>query len=401
MKVLFVTWDGPQVSYLEGLFLPIFRRLAAHGYEFHVLQFTWGNKKFLQQNKKNCEKSGVPYRSVNVWRRPVSVGSLVTAVKGAWDIRKACREWNIDIVMPRSTLPALATLLAMRRRSTPIVFDADGLPLDERVDFSGSSSSGLIYRLLRDIEAQAVRKASVVLARSSKAIDILYARAGAGTSVKKFHVVSNGRDATLFNPHDQSSRNQVRESLGVDLNSPLLVYAGSLGEQYCLLEMFAIFEYVLEKRSDARFLIMTGSPEYAVNKLASFPKIKEDVIIISVTPKQVSKYLAAADIGLALRKASFSMQAVAPIKLGEYLLCGVPVIASRGIGDTNKISADVGFLLDEISEEHLYKSAFWIVEMFPNKRELMRECSQNIGNANFSLEASIISYLSALRSLHQ
>ncbi|MFD1691116.1 hypothetical protein ACFSHR_04825 [Azotobacter chroococcum] len=30
--------------------------------------------------------------------------------------------------MPRSTLPALATLLALRGRAVPMVFDADGLP---------------------------------------------------------------------------------------------------------------------------------------------------------------------------------------------------------------------------------------------------------------------------------
>ena len=34
MNVLFISWDGPQVSYLEGLFLPIFRALKTHGIQF-------------------------------------------------------------------------------------------------------------------------------------------------------------------------------------------------------------------------------------------------------------------------------------------------------------------------------------------------------------------------------
>ncbi len=41
MNILFITWDGPQVSYLESLFVPIFRKLEERcGAHFHVLQFT-------------------------------------------------------------------------------------------------------------------------------------------------------------------------------------------------------------------------------------------------------------------------------------------------------------------------------------------------------------------------
>ena len=50
----------------------------------------------------------------------------------------------------------------------------------------------------------------------------------------------------------------------------------------------------------------------------------------------------------ALRRSSFSMRAVAPIKLGEYLLCGLPALASPGVGDTDAIAADAGLLLDRL-----------------------------------------------------
>jgi hypothetical protein len=44
MRVLFITWDGPHLTYLESLFLPILAGLRDHGFEFDVLQFTWGER---------------------------------------------------------------------------------------------------------------------------------------------------------------------------------------------------------------------------------------------------------------------------------------------------------------------------------------------------------------------
>ena len=59
-RVLFVTWDGPQVSYLEGLFLPIFKALAERGYLFHVLQFTWGPSDRRSAIARACAEAADP-----------------------------------------------------------------------------------------------------------------------------------------------------------------------------------------------------------------------------------------------------------------------------------------------------------------------------------------------------
>jgi len=399
MNVLFVTWDGPQVSYLEGLFLPIFRRLAEHGWAFHVLQFSWGDIQRLEQSSQACAECGIPYRSVRVWRKPVSLGSLLTAIKGVRDVRRAVRDWNIDILMPRSTLPALTCMRAARGRRVRVIFDADGLPLDERVDFGGMVSTGLTYRLLRDIEAQALRRADVVLTRTARAAEVLLARAGAGTSRIRFYQVRNGRDGDLFTPIGQDDKREARERLGIAADAPLLVYAGSLGEQYCLPDMLALFERILAHRADARFLILTGSPDFVSEEVERYQGLKDKIVIRSVPPHEVSAYLASADLGIALRRMTFSMQAVAPIKLGEYLLCGLPVVATAGVGDTSGISKEVGFLLDEPDASLLDRAAMWFTnEVLPQRNRFRSRCRE-AGLANYSLESSVDSYRRALESI--
>ncbi|MBA6412290.1 glycosyltransferase [Parahaliea sp. F7430] len=396
MNILFVTWDGPQSSYLEGLFLPIFKKLNEVGFHFHVLQFTWADKTIISTRKKASLEAGCSYESISILRKPVALGSLFTAITGCRHIRKAILKNNIDMVLPRSNLPALSTLLALRGLKTKFVFDSDGLALDERVDFAGLSPSGPIYRLLRDIEAQAVRRADTVLVRSTKAADILLARAGAGTSQEKFYAVTNGRDMSLFNPGTQDTRASTRESLGIEINVPLLVYAGSIGPQYCVTAMLHLFELVLEKQPTAHFLILTGSPEIIHQELENWSHLIESITIKSFAANEVPAYLACADLGLAFRKTSFSMQGVAPIKLGEYLLCGLPLVATNGIGDTDSIDKKAGFLLEFLDEHELRSVANWFVDQVLPYRASLREHCREIGEANFSLQASADSYHRAL-----
>lgn len=396
MKVLFVTWDGPQVTYLESLFLPIFMRLAKKGITFQVLQFTWGGAERLALTRQACEQAGFGYEAVSVWRRPRAAGAMLTALAGARHVKKAVQAHHIDAVMARSTLPALATMLALRGSQCRMVFDADGLPLDERVDFAGQPPSGLAHRLLRDVEAQAVRRADVVLTRSSKAVEILQARAGAGTSVNKFHVVTNGRDAERFKPANTAESAQVRRNLGLTMDAPLIVYAGSMGPQYCMDEMLRLFTLIHDRRPDAHLLVLTGSPEAVRPALDKHPQLNGCVTTLTVPAQVVPQYLGCADLGLALRQPSFSMQAVAPIKLGEYLLCGLPVVATAGIGDTQAISAEAGMLLQRMDDGELKTAADWFIDSVLPEREKYRASSRAVGLSTFSLEASAASYAQAL-----
>ena len=149
MNFLFITWDGPHTSYLEGLFLSIFKGLAKHGHHFHVLQFTWANTEAVLHTKAICEAAGVPYKSVPIWRRAGSAGSFASAIMGRSHIRNAIRNWNIDTLMPRSLMPALAVLAMGSHRGLKLVFDADGFAADERVDFGGLSPKSATYWILR------------------------------------------------------------------------------------------------------------------------------------------------------------------------------------------------------------------------------------------------------------
>ncbi len=400
-RVLFVTWDGPQTSYLESLFLPIFAGLRDHGFGFQVLQFTWGPQGRRQASAAACEGAGIAYRAIEIWRRPVGLGGLASALVGSVAVRNAASAFNAGLVMPRSTLPALATLAAWPdgRRGPRLVFDADGLPIDERVDFAEWSRSDLRYRILRRIESAALHRAEVVLTRTHKAVEILSGRVGPGAPADRFHVVPNGRDTTLFRPQGPALRESVRTELGIPPASLVVVLSGSIGPQYCIAETAALVREVQARRPDTRLLCLTGSPEQATAGLAAVGVDPQRLHILSAAPADMPRYLGAADLGLALRQPAFSMQGVFPIKIGEFLLCGLPVVTTRGIGDIDcLIDERHGVFLEDLGHPAIAAAADWVVETFlPDSAGFASRC-RAIGRERFGLSDTIDAYAQALEA---
>ncbi|WP_333850284.1 glycosyltransferase [Epilithonimonas sp.] len=414
-NLLFITWDGPQTSYMEGLFMPIFQEIAKQGdYKFHVIQFTWADHQKIAHTQAAADKMGITYTAWPVLRKPnVSIGSLLTVLTSAGKIKKYIRENNIHILMPRSTFPAMIVnqfnssfasraffpfrglrssgSLSFRGFRGKLIFDADGLPIEERIDFAGLKKESFQYKLMKSAETTMLKSADAVITRSQKAIDIHIAHIGESYR-SKFSVVFNGRDKNGFT-YQPTLREKVRQELGLK-DELLFVYAGSLGPQYCLNEMLEIFQAYAKKHL-AKFLILTGNTEFAEQNILS--ELKPYVIIKSMPAEKVSFYLNGGDVAFGLRKPTFSMQGVAPIKLGEYLLCGLPVIASKGIGDTERI-------LENFEECYLYDHSMGLLPQIERIKNFVEKAifakRNNIAQKAqhyFSLEAAAESYIKTIK----
>ena len=390
-RVLFVTWDGPNSSYLRGLFLPIFSALRDRGFVFHVLQFTWANSVERNELERHCAAAGVRYRSVNVWRRPVAVGALATAIWGRTHVRRAIDDFGIELLMPRSILPAAAALYVSR---LPLMFDADGLPNEERREFRGGSSRPFSYQVLRAIETLSVRRAQAITVRTRSAAKILSQRAG--VPLERFHVVPNARDAARFRPVSSKTVERRRRELGV--GGPIVVYAGSsLTGKYLGEAMLRFFRHVLALQPDARLLLLMPTLEEARALLSANEDIASACIVRSVVPEDVPGWLAAADLGLCMIRPSYSMQAASAIKLGEYLLCGLPVVATGGVGENESIiGKDVGVCLSDTGDKALAAASDWFVRnVLPNRRRF-RDACREAGVTHFSLQIAVSSLGDAL-----
>jgi glycosyltransferase involved in cell wall biosynthesis len=191
---------------------------------------------------------------------------------------------------------------------------------------------------------------------------------------------------------EEVQRRTLRASIGVSEDELLLVYSGSLGPQYCVPEMLQLLD-VLNEEHKARLLVLTGSPDY----LHSFDEgARAKLLVFNLPATEVPRYLGAADAALAIRKGSPSMRAVSPVKLGEYLMCGLPVVATADIGDTRELlrGRNACLLLEDHTTASIRQAAHWVTLVSGNK-EIQQE-ARRLGLEKFSLEESIATYQKAL-----
>lgn len=383
--------------------MPIFRELQQRGMSrFSIQQYAWGSKSRSESVAAAAMDAGMRYRVRDVGWGPQSFVAGGMMFAGGLEIAHVAQRNNIEVLMPRSIIPAAMSLVALRfLRDVKLLYDADGLKADERVDFGSWGRDGKMYRLFRGIENAAVARANGIVTRTQRSRDILSQRSGdPSATAAKTTVTSNGKDSALFTPGDTAARVRTRESIDVSAEAPLVVYAGSLGAQYFPERMVAFFERLLRVRSDAHLLLLTGTPQVAAPLIAQRPLLQDACTVKSVSPGEVPALLASADLGLAFRARCLSQQAVAPIKVGEYLLCGVPVFGSAGIGDLDsQIDASVGRLADTLTDEALDSAVHWFLYHVLVQRERFRARCRDRGLEHFSLERSADQYQVAFERL--
>jgi glycosyltransferase involved in cell wall biosynthesis len=362
-------------------------------YKFHVVQFTWGHNERIAMTKRIAEKLGLEYTSFKILRKPsTTIGSVFTILKGISFLNNYIKSNDIELVMPRSTMPSIMGN-RLKSKKFKILFDADGLPIEERVDFANLSPQSRMYKFLKREETKMLKKANRVITRSHKAIQFHLQILGQNHQ-NKFSVVYNGRDGEFFKPNSKE-REQSRNKLGIKEEEYLFVYCGSLGPQYGWDEMISIFTEFLNLYPQSKFLILTGNLDYAYSHLPD--QLNKEVIIKSVDFEKVPFYMNAADYAFAIREPKQSMQGVAPIKLGEYLLMGLPVIGSKGIGDSEAILSESSacFIYNHQDPNRVEKAVNFLQRSHKKKQEELR----GLGIKYFSLERSAESYLEALDQL--
>ncbi|HEX9950167.1 MAG TPA: glycosyltransferase [Rubricoccaceae bacterium] len=401
MRSLFVTWDGPGSNYHESLFLPILDRARRPGDVVHLMQYAWESDARSATVAAAAARLGMPYTARGVWRRPALPATAAMVARGTADIARYAWRHRIDVLFPRSIVPAAMALGALRvLPAARLLYDADGLVADERADFGGWSRGGRAYRAFTAVERAAVRRADVLLVRSEAARDVLASRAGDASVPDRTVVVTNGKDEALFSPGIAASRAATRARLGIAPEAPVVLFAGSMGTPYNPDRMVAFFEAVRQRRPESVLVLLTGSPDEAAALAAAHRLPETSVRVRHAAPDEVPVLLAAADVGLGFYAPALSMQARAPIKVGEYLLCGLPALCTRGVGDVDRqLEGDVGRLLPDLSDETLAAAAAWAVEDLLPARDVYRTRCRDRGLALFTLGRSARLYREAFDRL--
>jgi hypothetical protein len=150
-------------------------------------------------------------------------------------------------------------------------------------------------------------------------------------------------------------------------------------------------QVLLEKYPTAKFKFITNeNPDFILSKATKKGLEKKYFDIAAAKRQEVPTELAKIDIGIFFIKPVFSKQASSPVKQGEFMAMGIPVITNSGIGDTDSVIQryNSGILINDFTLSD-YRKAVCEIEKLrtASKINLLKGASEY-----FSLEYGVETY---------
>jgi glycosyltransferase involved in cell wall biosynthesis len=262
---------------------------------------------------------------------------LRAAARAIADVRRAR---DVTSVYVRGLWGPVILALAGRGARGRYVYDVRGQLADEMRAVGTSWYKQRAYLLL---ERWGIGGASAVSAVSAP-LAALVRQQHPGHDVA---VVPSSVDVTYFlrAPKDVAA---VRAAAGIHDDDVVFVYAGGLSHYQQIPAMLQLWSHFLGEPGIAFVLLTNDNPhskELAIGDLGAFGSRLRH---LSVSRDDVATWLAASDIGFALRDARTLNATASPVKYAEYAAAGLAVVGSPGTGDASDraVAAGVGVPVD-------------------------------------------------------
>ena len=225
-----------------------------------------------------------------------------------------------DFIYERASLYATAGVSLARELHVPRIVELNApLALEQSV----YRTTGL-GELAVQAERYTLSQAGAVLAVSAALRDHAMSL---GVAPERLHVVPNGADASLFRPHPPDRA--VRRRWGLD-GGPVLGYVGGLRRWHGVEALPPLLERLGQRYGGLRLVIVDNGPlRGELERDLRERGLERLVVFTGVRPhEEVVALIGQFDVALAPYAHLDHAFYFSPLKLFEYMACGVPVVAA-------------------------------------------------------------------------
>lgn len=390
-QVLFVSYNGMLDPLGQSQVIPYLKELSKAGARFTLLSYEREHA-YHDEGRRRCEmlraelaKSGIEWHWLRYHKRPSLPATAFDVAAGVRFAGRLVNRNQIEMVHARSHIAAMIGLRLKQRFGVKMIFDVRGLMAEEYVDAGHWQANSATTRLAKNMEARALSAADGIVTLT----DALWTEMQRWPSLKSRLVAHEtipcciDLEAFCFNGRARAER---RAALGVAARF-VLVYSGSIGGWYMTSEMAAFFAALKRQSPGAFFLWLTQGNKSIVDQAMTAAAIDaEEYLVRSVAPADVPSWLNAGDAGIAFYRPGTSRLGTSPVKVSEYLACGLPVVVNAGIGDSDEIITreKIGALVHEFTDPE-YAHAAGAVREFAARSELMQQRTREVAQRHFDL----------------
>ena len=369
--------------------LPYLVGLTKKGCQFHLISFEKQERfdKFEQQIRTICADARIEWHPLSYTKKPPLLSTIYDVQRMKKLAHSLHKMHRFDIIHCRSYISALVGIGMKHRFETKFLFDMRGFWADERLEGGIWNLSNplfkTVYSYFKKKEKRFFNESDAIVSLTHKGKEVIVKEFA--ISGDKINVIPCCADLNLLDRNKivESELTELRTKYGIDANTKILGYVGSIGTWYMLPEMLDFFKTLRTKDSSWKFLIVSGEvPETIYSKASEKEIEQESLIITSCLHKEVPKYISLFDLSVFFIRPSFSKQASSPTKQGELMAMGIPIVCNAGVGDTDLVieKYKAGAVLEETNPSE-YEAFSFPVSTF-NKEQTVIGAKEFYGLEN-------------------
>jgi glycosyltransferase involved in cell wall biosynthesis len=402
MTVLYITQNGITDHIGRSQVAPYVLGLAELGFKIHVLSAEKpGQDALIEQYQKQFDVAGIRWTRVAYHSKPKIIAQAYTQLLMKRAARRIVMDEAVKAVHCRSFPPALIGLWLKKKYAVKYIFDFRDFYADGGLEKANGLLKLIFHRLKRQ-ERELIRHADKVVCLTNRARELLtsWYLSDIPNAEKRFQVIPCCADFKHFDVAGISLTNltSARELAGVSSNDFVLLYLGSLGPDYLLKQMIALFKQLMIAERNARFLFVSNNGKQLVDAECLMQNVPaERIHFVSADRSLIPALITLSDLSVVFIRADISKAGCSPTKLAELFACNVPVIANTGVGDLDAIidlNKNGSVIVKDFSDATLHSA---IEQVLAKKAEQSINIREN--SREFALEEGVSRYASVYREL--
>ena len=226
-----------------------------------------------------------------------------------------------DFIYERASLFGIAGVLVARQLNVPLVLELNAPLTEEQETYRQMSLTDLATAA----ESWALAQADAVIAVSSQLRDHAISL---GADPSRVRVLPNGVDSGLFNPAIPPQ--QVRHRWGLH-DGPILGFVGGLRPWHDLKALPPLLQRLIQRYAQLQMVIVGDGPmRMALEDDLKSLGIRDRVVFTGSVPhEEIPELIRLFDVAVAPYAHLDHAFYFSPLKLFEYMACGVPVVGAR------------------------------------------------------------------------
>jgi glycosyltransferase involved in cell wall biosynthesis len=220
-------------------------------------------------------------------------------------------------------------------------------------EFGIWSANSLKYKILRQVEIWQATKADYVTAPTKHTVQLLQN----WNSKANISRVPISVDTDKFS-FSAAARSQIRQENGVPEGRYAILYLGKFGGIYYSAQAVAEFcKRLLDANPSLFFFTISPNPSAEVEQayLAAGLQPSDFVVLNKIPYSEIEGYISACDMGMVAIPPLDSQRYRTPVKIGNYLACGLPILLNKGIADDDDMAEaeNVGVVFDSLNQKNI------------------------------------------------